>query len=113
MICLDIDAPFPSFSPLSPALHWLQSGFVGDASTGNLTSPDPAIAFYAGPGPPPISGPHRYIFFLYEQPADFDPKTYIKPSGWGIRDRMRWDFAAFEKQAKLGPAVAATYFFSN
>ena len=112
VICLDVDAPFPSFAPLSPALHWLQDSFTA-SSNGELVSSEPAIAFWAGPGPPPISGPHRYIFLLYEQPADFDAKLFVKASGYGIRDRMRWNFSKFEKQAKLGSAVAATYFLSN
>jgi phosphatidylethanolamine-binding protein (PEBP) family uncharacterized protein len=114
VISLDVDAPFPSFAPLSPALHWLQAGLTIDTSSaGVLTSSDPVIAFWAPPGPPPISAPHRYLFLLYEQPADFDTQQYTKPSGYGIMDRMRWDLSKFEKQAKLGPAVAATYFFSK
>ncbi|EXJ75727.1 uncharacterized protein A1O5_00234 [Cladophialophora psammophila CBS 110553] len=113
VISLDLDAPFPSFAPLSPALHWLQAGLAAQGAGDDLTSPDPAIAFWAGPGPPPISSPHRYIFLLYEQPADFDPRMFTKTRGFGIRDRMRWDLSRFEKQAKLRPAVAATYFFSN
>lgn len=112
VISLDINAPFPSFAPLSPVLHWLQAGFTV-TSTGDLVSSDSAIAFWAGPGPPPISGPHRYIFLLYEQPADFDAKLFSKASGFGIKDRMRWDVSKFEKLAKLGSAVAATYFLSN
>ncbi|KIW98571.1 uncharacterized protein Z519_00232 [Cladophialophora bantiana CBS 173.52] len=113
VVSLDLDAPFPSFAPLSPALHWLQAGLAVQGASGDLTSPDPAIASWAGPGPPPISGPHRYIFLLYEQPADFDTRMFTKTRGFGIRDRMRWDLSRFEKQAKLRPAVAATYFFSN
>jgi len=113
IVSLDLDAPFPSFAPLSPVLHFLQAGFTADATSGNLSSSDPVIAFWAAPGPPPISSPHRYIFFVYEQPADFDAKVFSKPKGFGISDRMRWDLSKFEKQAKLGPAVAATYFLSN
>jgi phosphatidylethanolamine-binding protein (PEBP) family uncharacterized protein len=78
-----------------------------------LASLDPAIAFWAGPGPPPISSPHRYIFLLYEQPDGFDAKLFTKVSGYGIRHRMRCNLSKFGKEAKLGPAVAATYFFSN
>ncbi|KIX96034.1 uncharacterized protein Z520_08289 [Fonsecaea multimorphosa CBS 102226] len=115
VVCLDIDAPFPTFAPLSPVLHWLQTGLAAEGSTsgGDLTSPDPAIAHWAAPGPPPLSSPHRYIFLLYDQPADFDTRTLAKAGGFGIRERMRWDLSRFEQQAKLGPAVAATYFLSN
>ncbi|KAH0836009.1 protease inhibitor [Fonsecaea pedrosoi] len=123
VLSLDLDAPFPSFAPLSPILHWLQTGLViggsssadgvAPAAAGQLTSPDPAVAFWAGPGPPPISSPHRYVFLLYAQPPDFDARTFTKAGGFGIRDRMRWDPSRFEKRAKLGTPVAATYFLSN
>jgi hypothetical protein len=109
---IDIDAPFPSFSPLGPALHWLQTGLTVGGS-GDLTSSDPVVAFWAAPGPPPISSPHRYIFLLFEQPAGFDAKVFMKPGGYGIKHRMRWDLGKFQREAKLGPAVAASYFFSN
>jgi phosphatidylethanolamine-binding protein (PEBP) family uncharacterized protein len=114
VVCIDIDPPFPSWSALGPALHWLQDGLAVDAASGgSLASSDPVIAFWAAPGPPPISSPHRYMFFLYEQPADFDRKRFTKASGYGIRDRMRWDLSKFEKQTNLGAPVAATYFLSK
>ena len=46
VVCLDLDAPFPSFAPLGPVLHWLQTGFTLDAATGNLSSSDPGELFY-------------------------------------------------------------------
>jgi phosphatidylethanolamine-binding protein (PEBP) family uncharacterized protein len=115
VICLDLDAPFPSLAILSPILHWMQPGLKPDHSTGALTYTDPFIADYAGPGPPPISSPHRYIFLLYEQPADFDEKKYAPASGqkMGAGKRIRYDLGAFEKDAKLGPVIAANYFNSN
>lgn len=67
----------------------------------------PPIASYRGPGPPPPSTPHRYIFLLYEQPEDFNV------SQMGILKRIRYDFETFEKEAKLGPAIASNYFLSN
>lgn len=97
---------------MSPILHWLQTGLMADGA-GELTSSDPVIAFWAAPGPPPISSPHRYVFLVYEHPAEFEAKAHIKANGWGVRDRMRWDQAKFEKEIELGPAVAATYFLSN
>jgi phosphatidylethanolamine-binding protein (PEBP) family uncharacterized protein len=67
------------------------------------------VASYIPPGPPPPSAPHRYVFLLYEQPEGFEatkfPITYLK--------RMRYDLAAFEKEAELGPVIASNYFMSN
>lgn len=111
--CLDLDAPFPSFAALSPTLHWLQTGFAPDIQSGDLTSPDPAIAAHGGPGSPPMSGQKRDLFFLYEQPIDLDINHFVKANGFRIRDRMRWNYSNFEKEANLGEIIAATYFLSN
>ncbi|KAN0098461.1 putative protease inhibitor [Hyaloscypha variabilis] len=119
VVCVDPDAPFPGFGILGPALHWLQSGLKPERSadgTTNLVAGDtPFMADYAGPGPPPPSSPHRYVFLLYEQPEGFDVAKYAPPDGKkvGIRPRVRYDLKAFEAQAKLGPVVASNYFFSK
>jgi phosphatidylethanolamine-binding protein (PEBP) family uncharacterized protein len=80
-----------------------------------LSSTAPFVANYAGPGPPPGSGPHRYIFLLYEQPEGFDVSKYAPAGGkpLGVMGRMRYDLTKFEKEAKLGPVIAANYFCSN
>ncbi|KAI1474582.1 hypothetical protein K445DRAFT_320280 [Daldinia sp. EC12] len=119
IINLDLDAPFPSFSVLSPALHWIQSDLKPTPATdGNgftLKSAAPFIVNYIGPGPPPPSAPHRYVFFLYEQPEDFDAKKYAPAGGKpvGISRRLRFDLDAWEKKLRLGPVVAVNYFNSN
>ena len=100
---------------LGPALHWIQPGFKPEAGTTKLSSTTPFVANYAGPGPPPGSGPHRYIFLLYEQPEGFDVSKYAPAGGkpLGLMGRMRYDLTKFEKEAKLGPVIAANYFYSN
>jgi len=104
-----------SFSFLGPILHWIQSDLKATAGTDSLISTEPWIVDYAPPGPPPGSGPHRYVFLLYEQPADFDVKKHAPAGGKkvGISPRVRYDLGVFEKEAKLGPVVAANYFNSN
>ena len=108
---------------MSPTLHWLQPGLTPSPSTGDsittgaLTYTDPFVVDYAGPGPPPGSSPHRYLFLLYEQPAEFDAKKFA-PGGKpgkkvGIPGRPRWSLEGFEREAKLGPVVAANYFCSK
>ncbi|CAM1508827.1 Fc.00g025660.m01.CDS01 [Cosmosporella sp. VM-42] len=117
VVSLDIDAPFPSFHVLGPALHWIQSGLKPEQKNGKvvLTATDPFVANYVGPGPPPGSAPHRYCFFLYEQPTEFDPKAHAPPNGvkMGIWGRMRYSLDDWEKQVSLGPILAANYFTSN
>ncbi|RFU28161.1 hypothetical protein B7463_g8170, partial [Scytalidium lignicola] len=119
VINIDLDAPFPSFSFLGPVLHWIQSGLkpqtAADGTTKLIAEDTPFITDYHGPGPPPPSSPHRYVFMLYEQPEGFDPAKFAPPNGEkiGIRPRIRYDLKAFEKEAKLGPVVASNYFVSN
>ena len=119
VIGLDIDAPFPSFGILGPILHWIQPGLEPEqAADGRFvltSSGTPFVANYIGPAPPPGSAPHRYVFLLYEQPADFDVKNYAPSEGKNLGNwhRMRYDLGAFEKEAKLGPVLASNYFFSN
>lgn len=114
VVSLDIDAPFPSFDVLGPILHWIQPG-VKVTESGTLDTTAPFVANYIGPAPPPGSSPHRYIFFLYEEPAGFDAKAHAPPNGQklGNWNRMRYDFDAWAKKINLGSVVAFNYFNSN
>lgn len=62
-----------------------------------------------------MSGPHRYVFLLYEQPNSFDTEKYAPANGalLPLTSRLRYNLKAFERAAKLGPFVAANYFVSN
>lgn len=115
VIGLDLDAPIPSFGVLGPALHWLQPGFKPSQTSDTLISTDAFIANYVGPAPPPFSSPHRYVFFLYEQPAGFDGKDHAPSNGkpLGITGRMRYDLDAWVKKIGLGQPLAVNYFKSN
>jgi phosphatidylethanolamine-binding protein (PEBP) family uncharacterized protein len=114
VVCLDIDAPFSTLDFLSPVLHWIQSD-IKVTSDGVLKSDAPFVANYIGPAPPPVGGPHRYLFFLYEQPADFDLTVYAPADGkkLGNMSRMRYDFDSWAEKIKLGPVVAFNYFTCN
>ncbi|RAH48814.1 YbhB/YbcL family Raf kinase inhibitor-like protein [Aspergillus brunneoviolaceus CBS 621.78] len=125
VVNLDLDAPFPAFSFLGPILHWLQPG-LRPVPTTMTTSPTggatygfevtaPFVANYIGPGPPPGSAPHRYVFFLYEQPAGFDVEKYASPEGQkvGRWPRVRYDWDKWVQEVQLGEVVAVNYFTSN
>jgi len=74
------------------------------------------IADYVAPSPPPGSGPHRYIFLLYNQPADFDGKDLgqtDEKQKLSLYQRVRFDFGGFLRDAKLGDIVAANWFVSD
>ncbi|KAJ5619064.1 protease inhibitor (Tfs1) [Penicillium lagena] len=112
-ISLDIDAPFPSFDVLGPILHWIQPNVK--VSGESLSTDAPFVANYIGPAPPPGSSPHRYTFFLYEQPEGFDYKKYAPADGktLGNWSRMRYDLDAWAKEIGLGDVLAFNYFTSN
>ncbi|RJE20730.1 protease inhibitor Tfs1 [Aspergillus sclerotialis] len=120
VVSLDIDAPFPSFNLLGPILHWIQPGLKPErsestANTFNLKTTAPFVANYIGPAPPPGSSPHRYIFFLFEQPDAFDGAKYAPPDGQnlGNMSRMRYNLDAWGKEIGLGSLVAVNYFRSH
>ncbi|KAI1389243.1 putative protease inhibitor [Hypoxylon trugodes] len=120
VISIDIDPPFVSWNVLGPALHWIQSDLKArSSSTTNesvvLNSSAPFIVNYIGPSPPPGAAPHRYVFYLYEQPSGFDVTKYAPDNGKlvGLWGRARWSLDDWEKEAGLGKAVAMNYFKSN
>ncbi|KAJ5626831.1 Phosphatidylethanolamine-binding protein PEBP [Penicillium herquei] len=114
VVSLDIDAPFPSFGVLGPILHWIQPGVTASES-GELDLTAPFVANYIGPAPPPGSGPHRYTFYLYEEPAGFETKRYAPADGrnLGNMSRIRYNLDAWAKEINLGPLLAFNYFTSN
>ncbi|TQV99398.1 hypothetical protein V2A60_004876 [Cordyceps javanica] len=125
-ICLDLDAPFPSFSFLGPIAHWIQTDLVAAENGGSeggggftkLESGARPVVPYVGPGPPPPSAPHRYVFMLWEQPAsvagpDEVSKALSLPAEPGLTARIRWDQAAFEKRMGLAEPLAVNYFVAD
>ncbi|CAK3965981.1 Hypothetical predicted protein [Lecanosticta acicola] len=120
VVMLDLDAPYASFPILGPLLHWIQPG-VRATTSGSLTytQSDPFLVDYIGASPPPGSGPHRYAFFVYEQPDGFELKRlstrYGSAGGQkvGAAKRVRFDLDAFEREAGLGRSLGCTYVKSN
>lgn len=54
--------------------------------------------------------PHRYLFLLYEQPADFDFRTYVPRLDTSEKHRKLFNLEDWVEETKLGPVVAANYF---
>jgi len=121
IINVDLDAPFASLPFMSPIAHWIKHDLSTTSPVSTATSPQEGVlesetktlAEWAPPRPPPGAGPHRYVFCLYEQPADFTLES-IAPVGEMTRlGRMRFDFEGFQKKAGLGSVVAGAWFVSN
>ena len=106
---------------MAPILHWMQPDIKLQPATEEDSTPklvhnnDEAIAFWAPPRPPPGAAPHRYVFFLYEQPENFDAAKWKPANGkpLGLWKRIRFDLDGFEKGADLGKALAVGWFCSN
>jgi phosphatidylethanolamine-binding protein (PEBP) family uncharacterized protein len=66
LIVSDPDAPSRETPSYREFIHWVRSDITAEAlATGTIDGTDTLA--YVGPAPPHSSGPHRYIFILFEQ----------------------------------------------
>lgn len=111
-ICLDLDAPFISFNPMSPVAHWIQTDLRASAfskETMGLTSDKLPLGPWVPAGPPPGAAPHRYLIILYKQQSTSSPIT----EPYCHMQRIRVDTNRLTKQLGLEKIVAANYYVSN
>ncbi|KAG8529636.1 uncharacterized protein KY384_005116 [Bacidia gigantensis] len=124
IIAIDPDAPSRTNTSLANVLHWLQPSFHISTSS-NVTYPAnttllPLVSSakpfstYIGPAPGAGSGPHRYIFFLYEQSsASYDLPAIYEGLGQGegrTKNITKFDLEAYVQRVGLNGPVAGTYF---
>jgi phosphatidylethanolamine-binding protein len=113
-------------------LHWFATGLVVPACSDPGRQKNPAHAgsvpvqpgpttldipgaYYLGPNPPPGTGSHRYVFWLFKQPPNLVvPIEYclinppkISPPNSG---RLGFDITNFVQATGLGYPIAANYF---
>lgn len=127
IVSMDFDAPYPSWPFFGPVLRWIQANLVPASSSSPSPSSTEAvtlrveersagcIARYLSPNPPPGSAPHRYGFYLYEQPDGFDAARWAPDAdgNMGNWTRIRFGLDEWAKEAGLGAILAANYFTSN
>lgn len=66
---------------------------------------------YARPMPPPSSSAHRYIQYIFYQPANFSiPAAW---SGYSAENRSNFDTDAFIAASGLGQPFGANYFLCS
>lgn len=90
-VLVDPDAPTRINPVYKYWLHWL------------VVNNDEIIMPYQGPSPPIGSGPHNYVFIIYEQ----ENPIHVEK----IRDRPNFKLDQFEANNKL-KFVASNYFVS-
>lgn len=101
VLLVDPDAPSHTAPRFRHWLHWLVVNVPNSCNVreGNTVMP------YAGPNPPVASGPHRYAFLVYAQPARITEKeAQVQEARGGF------NLENFVKDFKLGDAVAANFF---
>lgn len=90
-LCMvDMDEPSPNNPTLSEWRHWLVINIPGNSSKIDGKVGD-QITEYKHPDP--VTGKHRYIFKLFEQPSVFSVKVN--------EERNNWDSNHFAKQLNL------------
>lgn len=99
---MDPDAPSKEDPKWGPYRHWVLTNIPesGDFKAASELAP------YIGPGPPPKTGDHRYIFLLFKQPQQ-DIKTQALQE-----ESSCWDFKAFIQQQQL-ELVGVNFFISR
>ncbi|KAH7958250.1 hypothetical protein HPB49_000280 [Dermacentor silvarum] len=98
VILLDPDAPSRKDPKMRHWLHWLVVN-VPHNDTTTLTK-------YAGPTPPPGTGPHRYVFLVYKQKRAI-ARNGLK--GFG-KERAKFNLTAFLEAADAKELVAGNFF---
>ncbi|BGP01504.1 phosphatidylethanolamine-binding protein PEBP [Rhodotorula toruloides] len=90
--------------------HFLANGLTGAPGSGaNKTFTPEAgttITNYAAPGPLPGTGPHRYSWLLFEEPANFQAPSNLSTSGVSP---SHWYVSSYVQQTGI-QLVAASFF---
>lgn len=121
LFLLDPDASYPENPTSRWIIHWWQQGLtksttevnstaIGGTRLVNSTDTAPRVA-YRRPRPPFNSSAHRYIFYLFEEPNNFQvPEQY---AGYSAQNGSRFPFEQFLDDTNLGDPVAANYFYCS
>ncbi|KAG8220209.1 phosphatidylethanolamine-binding protein [Butyriboletus roseoflavus] len=107
LVMTDPDAPSRSDPKMGQWRHWLVTGLKAPAlsalDTGDLSArvTRPATTPYYPPAPPRGTGPHRYVFLLYQEPSvDFMIPTHADEYKNRPKDRAKWNAAHFAERYK-------------
>ncbi|BGP41553.1 hypothetical protein JCM10450v2_005599 [Rhodotorula kratochvilovae] len=94
--------------------HFLVNGLTGAApSSGNLTfEPENGnvVTYYAAPGPIAGTGPHRYAWLMFAQPADFAAPSNLSTAGTAP---SHWFVNEYVEETGLQLVAASFFTVSN
>ncbi|KIJ59826.1 hypothetical protein HYDPIDRAFT_99907 [Hydnomerulius pinastri MD-312] len=117
IVMTDPDAPSRKDPKFREWRHWVVTGLKAPAlsgfDTGDLSArfTKAAITPYHPPAPPPGTGPHRYVFLLYQEPSvDFSIPTDAPEHDNGMKERAKWNSTSFGEKYGL-KLVGVNHFF--
>ncbi|KAM0786341.1 hypothetical protein ACM66B_001813 [Microbotryomycetes sp. NB124-2] len=85
--------------------HYLENSATRESDSGEIGDGN-EVTKYAGPGPLPGTGPHRYAWLLFVQPARFEPPQNLSGTDIGIGP---WNVQEYVQNTGL-ELVAASFF---
>ncbi|KAL7273091.1 hypothetical protein RUND412_004079 [Rhizina undulata] len=113
---VDPDAPSDSSAPVQ-FLHFLQTDLTSshapayaNATEIPLVSNTAPVVPYYGPNSPPGSGPHRFVFMLFNQPEGFRLASNF---AFDAKHRAGFEALEFAREYNLGSPVAGTFFVAE
>lgn len=112
LVLTDPDAPSRVDKKWSEYCHFVETGIKFHDTKGGLITNGHKVIKYMGPGPPPGTGDHRYVFILFEEIEDNHIFT-------AIEDRANWGYdkpaTGVEKWAMANKLklLAINFFFAE
>lgn len=120
LMMVDPDASFPQAPNNRFIIHWWQMNMTRSTQASDtsdsiggtrLVNNTAARVSYRRPSPPTNSSAHRYIQYLWEQPANFTVPAAFQ--AYNDSNSSKFNFTAFVQAAQLNNPVAANYFYCS
>jgi len=103
---VDPDAPSREDPKAAQWLHWLVVNVPGkNMKSGENIDYGKVLMQHNGPAPPKGSGPHRYVFVVYEQRRPVNARV--------SRNRAGFKVESFAKRSQLGDPVAGNFYYAE
>jgi len=102
---VDPDAPSRKNPRAAQWLHWILTNVEGERLISGQDLSGEEVTAYAGPSPPKGSGPHRYVFLVWQQQQVVSMES--------PRSRARGDISKIAESLGLGAPMAGNFFFAE